>query len=56
MMKSPLAMATGSEMGSEVLEEMLKLKEMVNAVVVRRWRRWRRLLSCLGGRHGGCSG
>jgi len=53
MMKSPLAMATGSELGSGVFEERLKLKEMVNAVVVRRWRRWR---SCLGGRHGGGSG
>jgi hypothetical protein len=54
-MNSPPALATGSEMGNEVFKETLKLKEMVNAVVVRRWRRWRRLLRCLlGGRHGGC--
>lgn len=53
MMKRPLAPATGSETGIGFFKEKLKLKEMVNAVVVRRWRRWRRLLICLGGRHGG---
>lgn len=47
-MKRPRAPATGSESGSGVVKERLKLKEMVNAVVLRRrWRLWKRLLRCL---------
>jgi len=52
--KRPLAVATGSVTDREVVHERLKLKEMVNAVVLRRWRRRWRTFTGSGGGDDGC--
>jgi len=52
--KRPLAPATGSVTNREVANERLKLKEMVNAVVLRRWRRRRWTFTGSGGGDDGC--
>lgn len=52
--KRPPALATGSDMDREVVKGTVKLKEMVDAVALRSWRRRKRMFTGSGGGDDGC--